>query len=223
MKKILQDVFDEIKQFVNGKTIDTIVPPLVYLVANQIFDLKVTALISIGVAAAFAIYRLYKKETILYSLGGLAGVLVAAGTALLSGSAENYFLPGIISSGFMFIASLMTVIVGRPLAAIFSHLSRSWDFKWFMRKDIKPAYREVTLAWSFLFLLRMLLQILLLKRGNLAEITWINIMLGLPATLIVLVFTLIYGTWRLQKLGGPGIDEFEEEKPPPWRGQKKGF
>ena len=223
MKKLFQEIIDEIKQFVNGKTIDALVPPLVYLLANQIFDLKMTAIISIGVAVVFAIYRLYKKETVLYALGGLGGVLVAAGTALLSNSAENYFLPGIISSGFMFLASLFTVIIGRPLAAILSHLSRSWDFKWFMRKDIKPAYREVTLAWSLLFLVRMLLQILLLKRGNLAEITWINIILGLPATLLVLVVTLIYGTWRLQKLGGPGIDEFEEGKTPPWRGQRKGF
>lgn len=213
----------EVKQFVNGKTIDALVPPLVYLVANQLFNLKLTVFISITTAIMFALYRIVKKESVLYALAGLGGILIALGSALLTDSAENYFLPGIISSGFMSVVSLISVLIGRPLAAVLSHLSRSWDFKWFMRKDIKPAYREVTLVWSLLFLLRMILQIVLLERGNLVEITWINIMLGLPATLIVLVFTLIYGNWRLGKLGGPGIDEFEEGKTPPWRGQKKGF
>lgn len=46
---------------------------------------------------------------------------------------------------------------------------------------------------------------------------------GLPATLIVLILTLIYGIWRLKNLGGPGIEEFRERKDPPWQGQKKGF
>ena len=223
MKKIFQDILDEIKQFVNGKTIDALIPPLVYLVANHLFDLKITVFISIATAIIFSLYRVYKKESVLYALAGLGGILVALASALFTDSAENYFLPGIISSGFMSVVSLLSIIIGRPIAAILSHLTRSWDFKWFMRKDIKPAYREVSFVWSLLFLLRMILQIYLLKRGNLVEITWINILLGLPATLIVLVFTLIYGNWRLGKLGGPGIDEFEEGKTPPWRGQKKGF
>ena len=50
MKKILQDILDEIKQFVNGKTIDALIPPLVYLVANHLFELKIAVFISIATA-----------------------------------------------------------------------------------------------------------------------------------------------------------------------------
>ena len=46
---------------------------------------------------------------------------------------------------------------------------------------------------------------------------------GTPATIAILVLSYIYGIWRLQKLGGPGVDEFIEGKSKPWRGQKKGF
>lgn len=50
-----------------------------------------------------------------------------------------------------------------------------------------------------------------------------SILLGFPATLTVLILTLIYGVWRLKKLGGHGIHEFEAGKEPPWEDQKKGF
>ena len=223
MGKRFNDILDEIKQFINGKTLDALVPPLVYLVANNFFDLKVTVILALGTAIFFAIKRLINKESLLYALGGILGVLLASGLALFSDNASNYFLPGFIGSGIMFLISLISVLVGKPLAALVSHLSRSWEFAWFMRKDIKPAYREVTLAWSLLFLVRMILQGLLLSRGNLTEITWVNLALGFPATFIVLILTLIYGLWRLQNLKGPGIDEFRDKKSPPWRGQTKGF
>lgn len=50
-----------------------------------------------------------------------------------------------------------------------------------------------------------------------------SVYLGFPATLTVLIATVIYRVWRLQNLGGPGVDEFEEGKEAPWIGQKKGF
>lgn len=94
---------------------------------------------------------------------------------------------------------------------------------WFLREDIKPAYREVTIVWTILVLIRLVLQIVFYQRGDLSELGWASILLGFPATLTVLILTLIYGVWRLKKLGGPGIHEFEAGKNPPWEGQKKGF
>lgn len=223
MHDLLKDIKDEVQQFLNGKTIDALIPPLVYLLANRFFSLKMSIFFALGTALVFAFFRLLKKETVLYALGGIFGVLVASGSALLFDSAESYFLPGIISSGFMFLLALISVLIGRPMAAVLSHLSRSWDWAWFMRDDIKPAYKEVSLAWSLLFFLRMLLQTFLYLEGSLSKITWANILLGFPTTLLVLILTLVYGVWRLKNLGGPGIDEFQEGNKPPWRGQRKGF
>jgi hypothetical protein len=47
--------------------------------------------------------------------------------------------------------------------------------------------------------------------------------LGWPAIIVVLSISYIYGIWRLNNLGGPGVDEFKDNKEPPWDGQKKGF
>lgn len=223
LKEILKNISEEVKQFLTGKTIDAIFPPIVYVIANSIFGLKVGVILSISIASLLAILRAFKKQSILYALGGIAGVVIASGFALYSNSAANYFLPRVISSGFLFLVSLISVFLGRPLAAILSHVSRGWEFDWFLRKDIKPAYMEVTIAWSVLFLFRMIIQWILFRRGNLADLGWASILLGFPATFTVLILTLVYGIWRLKKLNGPGIDEFREGKEAPWQGQKKGF
>lgn len=221
--KLLRDIQAELQQFLSGKTIDVLIPPIIYVLLNNFFTLKTAVFFAITVAVIFAIVRLLKKESILYALGGVLSVAFASSFALLSDNATNYFLPKIIGSGFLFILLLLSLLVKRPAAAIMSHLARGWSFEWFMREDIKPAYREVTIVWTLLAFMRMVIQIKLYQRGNVTEIGWASILLGFPATLTVLILTLIYGIWRLKKLGGPGIHEFEAGKEPPWEGQKKGF
>ncbi len=223
MEKLLKDIGDELKSFLSGKTIDAVIPPIVYIIGNNLFGLKEGIILALSLAIILAIVRILKKESFLYAIGGIIGVVLASGFALVANNAANYFLPKIIGSGALFLVSTISVLIGKPLAAILSHISRGWKFEWFLRKDIKPAYREVTLVWALLFLGRMALQLFLYNRGNLTELGWASILLGFPATVTVLVLTLIYGSWRLKRLGGPGIDEFQEGKNPPWRGQKKGF
>ena len=223
MEKLLKDIGDELKSFLSGKTIDAVIPPIVYIIGNNLFGLKEGIILALSLAIILAIVRILKKESFLYAIGGIIGVVLASGFALVANNAANYFLPKIIGSGALFLVSTISVLIGKPLAAILSHISRGWKFEWFLRKDIKPAYREVTLVWALLFLGRVALQLFLYNRGNLTELGWASILLGFPATVTVLVLTLIYGSWRLKRLGGPGIDEFQEGKNPPWRGQKKGF
>ncbi len=223
MSKIVKNSFADIKEFLSLKMLDALVPPIIYIIANNLFGLKIAIIMALTVAVMFAAYRIFKKEKIFYALGGIAAVAGASGLALLTDDAADYFLPKIIGSGALFLAAGISVLVGKPLAIIVSHLSRGWDFDWYLRDDIKPAYREVTIVWAVLLFIRMVIQIILYQRGDLAELGWASILLGFPATVIVLILTLIYGVWRLQKLGGPSIKEFKKGEDGPWEGQKKGF
>ncbi len=111
----------------------------------------------------------------------------------------------------------------KPLAAWMSHLTRGWTLEWFWRKDVRPAYTEVTIFWGGFFSFRLLIEIYLLLRGNVIQLFWSKTLLGLPAIVVVLIITYIYGIWRLHQLGGPGIEEFTKGKEPPWKGQNRGF
>ncbi len=223
MKNKLIEIWEELKSVLAGSTIDTLLPPIVYAIVNVLFGLNMAVLAALIVALVVGGLRLVRKQPWLYALVGLLGVGLAAGLALLTRSAVSYFIPAIISSALFVLIAIISLLMGKPLAAWASHLTRGWTLDWFWREDIKPAYREVTWIWVLFFAMRLVVQIILFQGGEAATLAWANALLGWPVTIIVLVASYIYGIWRLRRLGGPGVDEFEEGREPPWEGQKRGF
>ena len=217
------EIVDELKSVISGKTLDAIFPPLVYALVNSLFSLEVAAIAAVFVAIFIGIIRIAFKQTFKYAFGGFVAVLVAAAFAYLAGNAANYFLPRIISSAFLLLLTLGSLLAGKPVAAWASHLTRGWSLKWYWRPDIKPAYVEVTWLWLMFLLMRFLIQIALFMQADILRLTLANILLGMPLTIVVLILSYLYGIWRLKKLGGPGIEEFQQDKIPPWKGQTRGF
>ena len=223
MKISFEEVGQELKSILTGKTLDTLLLPLIFALSNAIFGLTVGALSALGLSLVLVLIRLIQKRPWGYTLAGLALVAMAAGLSLITKEAVNYFLPALITSALLILASLVSLILRKPLAAWVSHLTRGWPLEWFWRDDIRPAYLEVTWAWATLFVLRFGLQLTLFLRGQANTLAWTETLLGWPVTLLVLVTSYIYGIWRLRKLGGPGVEEFNADSPPPWEGQKRGF
>ena len=218
-----EDVLEELNSIFLNKTFDALLPPLIYAVSNSVFGLQTAVILAVTTALINFSRRIIKKENWKYSLAGLIGVIFASSFAYLSNNASNYFIPALTSSTLFLLASVITVLVGKPLAAWASHLSRGWPLEWFWRQDVKPAYREVTILWAVYFALRLTIQLRLFFSEAVLNLAWVNILLGWPAIIVILTISYIYGIWRLNDLGGPGVDEFKEGKEPPWDGQKKGF
>lgn len=218
-----KELLEELKTVVSGKTFDALLPPLVFVIINGLFNLNIAAASALGLAVIICIIRLFRRQAWQYALGGLLGVALASGLAYLTRSAVSYFIPAIISSALLFLLALGSILAKKPLAAWASHLTRGWPLKWFWRKDVKPAYLEVTLFWTALIAIRLIAQVTLYQAGDAARLAWVNTLLGWPVIIVVLTITYIYGIWRLRRLGGPGVDEFNAGKEPPWEGQKRGF
>ncbi|HKK83150.1 MAG TPA: DUF3159 domain-containing protein [Atribacterota bacterium] len=218
-----KEILEEINSIISGKTLDALLPPLIFVLINSVSGLNMAVVISLGFAIFFSIIRLVRKQNWKYALGGLVGVSLASGLAYLTRNPALYFIGPVLSSSLLLFLALASLLAGKPLAAWASHLSRGWPLKWYWRRDVKPAYREVTWFWTALILIRLLIQISLLQIGDISKIAWANILLGWPATLSVLIASYIYGIWRLNQLGGPGIEEYQEGKKPPWKGQTRGF
>jgi len=149
--------------------------------------------------------------------------MVASGIAYFSNNAANYYLPRIATSALLVLAALVSLILGKPMAALTSHLTRGWDLDWYWRKDVKPAYQEVTVLWFLSFVMRLALQVILYRRGDVVELAWTNTLLGLPVTIAGLILSYLYGIWRLRNLKGPSVEEHREGKLQPWEGQTRGF
>jgi hypothetical protein len=117
----------------------------------------------------------------------------------------------------------VSVLARRPLVAWTSYLARRWPLDWYWHPRVRPAYSEVTLAWAVFFAMRLLLQLLLFQGERAGTLVVISFVAGWPATIILLAVSYLYGTWRLQNLRGPSIEEFRAGAEPPWTGQRRGF
>lgn len=218
----MKELLDELKTVLSSKTIDAILPPLIFVITSNIFSLTIASAAAISVSLLVGIIRLFKKQSWKYAFGGLIIVIIASALAYFTKNTASYFIPSIINSTVLIIIATVSLIINKPLAAWASHLTRGWPLEWFWRDDIKPAYREVTISWIIFLVMRLTIQIYIYRLGE-SNLTWANILLGWPFTITILLISYIYGIWRLKKLGGPGVEEFKENKKPPWDGQKRGF
>jgi hypothetical protein len=220
-----REIFEELRMVLAGRSsvLDSLLPPLFFVLLNTIWGVQVAIWASLGLAVAIAIYRLFKRQSLLYALGGAGSVALAAAVARLLGRAEGFFLPTIISGVFTVLLCLVSVLVGRPIVAFTSFVARRWPLDWYWHAKVRPAYSEVTWTWVVFFGLRLLLQFNLFQEEKAGLLGIVQFLTGWPATIILLIVSYLYGTWRLGNLGGPSVEEFKSGTEPPWEGQQRGF
>ncbi|NIM94609.1 MAG: DUF3159 domain-containing protein [Anaerolineales bacterium] len=206
-----------------GRWLDTLFPPIAFLLLNAVAGSDVALLGSLATAALITVFRLVRRESVLYALGGVGGVAVAVLLARLVGGAEGFFLPGILSGVLTVILCLVSVIIRRPLVAWTSYLVRRWPRDWYWHPRVRPAYSEVTLAWVLFFAARTILQLNFFQLAAVEALGVLQLLSGWPATILLLILSYIYGTWRLRNLAGPSVEEFKAGVEPPWEGQRRGF
>ncbi|SFC02038.1 Protein of unknown function [Alkalibacterium subtropicum] len=222
MEKI-REWAEQLKLVFRNKTIDALFPPLIFFLANRFFSLEVAAGLTLFYLFCLILYRIFKRHTKKYVLVGTGGVLFSIGLSYLSGNAINYYLPGLISTTLIVLACVVSLIIHRPLAALVSHLTRGWPIEWYMRDDIRPAYRNVTILWAVYFIIRLAIQVPLFLTGEIDTYFVVNTILGWPMNIVLLITTYVLGIRGLRKLSGPSVEEFENNEDPPFEGQQKGF
>ncbi len=225
MRRKALEIWNELRSVVFGSSslLDALAPGIVFLAANSLAGLEAALWASLALALAFTLFRLLRRQPLAYALGGLVLSALAVLLARLFGQGQGFFLPDILSGAVLALLCLVTAAARRPLVALTSHFARRWPLAWYNHPQVRPAYTEVTLAWALFFAIRTALNILFYASGSLDLLAWYNLLSGWPATLVLLVLSYLYGTWRLRRLAGPSLQEFEAGVPPPWQGQRTGF
>jgi hypothetical protein len=221
----IQELVQEFRSVVMGgsNVLDTLIPTLVFLIVNSVFGFGYAMWTSLVLAALTTAVRFGRRQPIQYALGGLGNVVLAIVLARWFGRAEGYFLPAIANGALVFLATLVSVLVRRPLVAWTSYFARRWPLPWYWHPKVRPAYSEVTVLWALIFGLRLWLQIVLLQAEDPEAFATVTVLGGWPTTIVMLAISYLYGTWRLSRLGGPSVEEFTSGTPPPWQGQQSGF
>lgn len=222
----LEELQEELKMVVSGRgarLLDSFLPLLVFLVLNAVVDLNYALWGALGAAAVFAIVRIFRRESLVYALGGLGGVLLSTVLVRLSGSGTGFFLPGLISGALTVVVCVVSVSLNRPIVAFTSFITRRWPLDWYWHPKVLPAYNEVTILWAVAFGARLALEFWFYQREASGALGTTRLILGWPFTILLLIVSYLYGLWRLSQLKGPSIDEFKAGVGPPWEGQRRGF
>jgi hypothetical protein len=224
MNKI-NEIREELRMVLDsrGGIIDTLVPLLFFVFLNAVWDFHVALWGALGIALVFALYRLFKRQAFLYAFGGILSVAAAALATLYLGRAEGFYIPSILSGGLTIILCLVSVLVKRPVVAFTSYITRRWPLQWYWHPRVRPAYTEVTWMWFAFFTIRFFLQFSLYQNATGHLLGVFQLLMGWPATIVLLIVSYVYGSWRLKKLEGPSTKEFVDNAPPPWEGQSRGF
>ena len=219
------EIIEELRSVVLGPRplADALLAPLVFITFYAIAGLTAGAILAVASGMAIALVRLLRKRTVRFAVAGLAGTVAAASFALWSGSAEAFFVPGIVSGALTAFIALISIMARRPMVAWTSMLMRRWPAGWYWHPRVRPAYTEITWLWLAFFAGRAALQWNLASRGELEALAGVRLIGGWPALIVLLVVTYIYGVARLQRLGGPSVEEFRTGAPQPWTGQRRGF
>jgi len=224
MRNKTLELLDEFRLVLGtGSLFDAILPPVIFLLINGLLGFQAAMWTSLGLAVLIAALRLSRKQSLLYALAGIGSVGLAIVIVWLLGRAEGYFLPNLVSGGMTLAMALVSLMIRRPFVAWTSFIARRWPLDWYWHPRVRPAYSEVTIAWTVFFTVRLLWQISLFQAQAASQLALINALLGWPALIILLIFSYLYGTWRLSNLNGPSVEEFKNQTPPPWQGQKRGF
>ena len=220
-----REVIDEFRSVVlsRARYLDALLPPAVFLATKTLAGDQAAMIAALLAGGALAAFRGLRRQPATFALLGLSGSLLAFLAAQWLQRAELFFLPEWITNAALAAFCLTSAAFRRPLVAWTSHLVRSWPRNWYWHPRVLPAYTEVTLAWAGYFLVQAALQWPLFLRQDVTRMAVSSLLSGWPATVLLLILTYLCGTWRLARLGGPSIVEFQTHTPPPWSGQRRGF
>jgi hypothetical protein len=220
------ELFEELRDVFAGKgarIVDSVVPLAVFLLLRAFSLVDVSLPGAASAAVLLLLLRLFRHESPVYALGGLGAVGLAAVFIQVGGDSAGFFLPGLITGSITVLLCIISVAANRPLVAWTSHLTRRWPREWYWHRKVLPAYNEVTIVWGVVFALRLWMEFSLYQQGDVDSLGLVRLFLGWPFTVVLLIFTYLYGLWRLRNLGGPSVEEFKAGVEPPWESQRRGF
>jgi intracellular septation protein A len=173
--------------------LDSGLPSLVFLIAfNVTKDLQNAATAAIITALLLAILRLAKRDTLQHVVTGLIGVIFCAFLARRTGSAVDYYLPGLVINIVYGSVYLVANLVGLPILGLVLGPILGENLHWRKVAERKRAYVRASWLWVGLFASRLIVQYPLYKTGNLNALGTARLVMGYP-----LFAAVAWGSWLI--------------------------
>lgn len=163
------------------------IPTVAYVVADAMAGLNVAVIVAVATSVGLIVVRKIRSEPIQPAVSGLLGVAFAAFIAYQTGSAENYFIPGIWISLVMAIVFAGSILVRRPLVGVLWSALTSQGSAWRDQAGARRAFDVATFAFVVVFTSRFVVQQWLYGAGSTGWLAVARIGMGYPLLALALL------------------------------------
>ncbi len=172
---------------------ESIMPALGFLV---IFALTKSVLLSVlapmALAVVFVIVRFATRTPVSQALAGIVGIALSALLALVTGRAENNFVPGILINLGSLLVLLASIVVRWPLIGVVVGFLTNEGAAWRVDRAKRRVLLLATWLWAGLFALRLAVEVPLYIARQTEWLAGTKLVLGVP-----LYAGLLWVTWLL--------------------------
>jgi len=170
--------------------VESILPGLVFLVVFAITKSPWMSVIApLAVSVAFVVVRAIQRGPLLSALGGLLLVAISTVAVLLTGSANENFLPGIWINVAFLALTLVTLVARWPLVGLLLGALTGDLTGWRRDRRIRRGATAATWIWAGLFAARLVAEVPLYLAEQTEALAVVKLVMGVPLYAAVLWFT----------------------------------
>jgi hypothetical protein len=195
--------------------IDSAVPPAGFVIGNAVGGLSAGIWAAAVSEAVIVGIRLVRRETLRHAFSGAFGVAIAIGIAKWTGSAKNFFLPGIFVNAAYALGFVASVVFGKPVVGLIMKVVQERPAEYHEHPAVRRAYAEATLGWAATFAMRVVIMETLRRLDQVGALAVMKIVLGYPVYLSALALTAPYVKWRTRDVPVPESPEPAEAEAEP--------
>ena len=171
--------------------IDATTPGIVLVIVDAFTSLTWAIGAALIAAAVIAALRLLRHEPLRQAGAGVLGLAGAAALAAYTGSAKTYFLPGILINAAWAVASIASILIGRPLLGYAAAMLDRGYAHWQSEPGLRRAAALATGVWALVFTSRACVQGYLYVHDDVHWLAPVKLGMGLPLWFVALAVTLL--------------------------------
>lgn len=156
----------------------TVVFITVYIIAAR--ELTPALIAAVGVGIVLSAYRLLRRQNLQQVLTGFLGLAIAAGFSAVTGQAENFFLPGLITNVVYGTAFAVSILVRWPLLGVAMGYLTGDGTSWRSDKALMRTYAAASWIWVGVFFGRLVVQGPLYLAGSIEALGVARVVMGWP-------------------------------------------
>jgi hypothetical protein len=176
------------------------VPVVVFVLANIIFSLRPALIVSVASALVIGGWRLSRKQPVRHAINGIFGIAIGAIIAWKTGSAKDFYLPGILLSLGYGVALLASVAIRRPLVGwVWSLLVTRGSTEWRADRRLVRTFSWLTVLWAVVYLIKVVIQAVVFQHtaddSSATALGVLRLTLGYPPYILLIAIT-VWATRR---------------------------